>query len=346
MAIKPRTGRRKSAADYQIARVFLWCLVFVGPALIYSGVHRNHRDRPSANWPVTTGTVVQSEWQYHGGKHSYYEANFTYSYVVRGQRYLGHKIRLWNPRFQGDGNTVKGFVAGHHVGAQMDVHYDPQQPANAVLFPGADEFGNRLGIWCGSIIFALSTWLAFRSRRVLAKLIAKKKAEQAEAATRPEPEKISGLPHAFATYEPGCKRKLNCFTDRAELDEVLGHDEPGIQDWNPDDRVIDSAGAVYRLVKNAGKKRYGIEATGERWTSEKLLEVAVADARLLKQDEDALRRRVGNATANRRMAVLMKCIDELPAGPRWAVLGLIAFLILFALGVFLMAYEVASRMQK
>jgi hypothetical protein len=55
---------------------------------------------------------------------------------------------------------------------------------------------------------------------------------------------------------------------------------------------------------------------------------------------------IGNATANRRMAVLMKCIDELPAGPRWAVLGLIAFLILFALGVFLMAYQVASRMQK
>ena len=291
---------------------------------------------------------MQSEWQYHGGKHSYYDVNFTYSYMVDDKRYLGHQIRLWDPRFQGAKATVKAFVMDNHRGAQVDVHYDPQQPANAVLFPGADEGRNKVSIWCGSIIFIMSVFLSFRVQPKLAKLIAQKKAEEAKAASmpKPKPEKISGLPHGFVTYEPECKRKLNCFTNKEELYEVIGHDDEALQEWKPEDRVIDSAGKEYRLVKGPGKNRYDIEPTGETWSCEKLLDVAVTDARLLKQDEDALRRSVGNATTDRRMAVLMKCIDDLPAGPKWAIIGLIAFLILFFVGVFFAAYKVAVWLGK
>jgi hypothetical protein len=228
-ATRARRGRVRTAQDYQLARAFLWLLVLVGPAFVYTGLHGNYRDRPSLKWPVTEGTVVQSEWQYHGGRHSYYDVNFTYSYMVDDKRYLGHQIHLWNPRLKGDGADVKAFVMEHHRGAQVDVHYDPQQPANAVLFPGADESRNRLGIWCGSIIFVLSAWLVFRSHPVLTKLIAQKRAEQAQAAKVPEPLKVLGLPRAFVTYEPGCTRKLNCFTDKEELYEVIGHDEEGLR---------------------------------------------------------------------------------------------------------------------
>jgi hypothetical protein len=258
----------------------------------------------------------------------------------------GHKIQLWNPKFSGDGATVKAFVSDYHVHSQVDIHYDPEHPGNAVLFPGADESRNQMGILCGSIIFALSVYLQFRIQPTLRRRIAEKKAGEAKAASIPKPEKVNGLPHAFVTYEPGFKRKLNCFTDKEELNEVLGHDEDGIQEWKPEDRVIDSAGREYRLVKKPGKKRYDIETTGERWSCEKLLDVAVADARLLKQDEDALRRRVGNATADKRMSVLMKCIDDLPAGPKWAVIGLIAFLVLFFIVVFFVGYKVAVWMMK
>jgi hypothetical protein len=110
--------------------------------------------------------------------------------------------------------------------------------------------------------------------------------------------------------------------------------------------VIDGTGKEYRLVKQPGKKRYHIEPSGETWSCEKLLDVAVADARLLKRDEDALRRSVGNATAEKRMPVLMKCIDDLPAGPKWAVIGLIAFLILFFIGVFVATYKMSVWLGK
>jgi len=334
--------RARSLRDYQLARIFLWLLLLVGPAFIFTGIYGHYRDQPSLQWPATSGTVIQSESQYHGGKHSYYDVNFSYSYLVNDRRYIGHKIRLWNPRFSGDHDSVKAFVAGYHVRAEVDVHYDPQHPDNAVLFPGPDKSGNRLSLWCGSIIFVLSAWLVFKSQPVLAKLIAQKKAGQAQTVAMPEPQKVTGLAHAFVTYEPGCKRKLNCFSDKEELFDVLGHDGEGIQEWKPEDRVIDSAGTLYRLAKRPGRKRYDIEPTDEKWTCEKLLDVAVADARLLKQDEDALRRRVGDATPDKRMAVLMKSIDDLPAGPKWAIIGLITFLILFFLAVFIAAYKLGS----
>ena len=68
-------------------------------------------------------------------------------------------------------------------------------------------------------------------------------------------------------------------------------------------------------MPNTDKTRYHLEPTGQTWTAEQLLDVVVADARLLKRDTDALRRRVTDVPGEKRIPVLMKCIDDLPAGP-------------------------------
>jgi hypothetical protein len=345
-----RKSRPKTVRDYQLARIFFGGLLLAGPILIFVGLRGNYRDRPSLQWPVTTGTVMQSESVYHSRKRShYYDVDFTYSYMVDDRRYMGHKIKLYNPRFSGDRATVKNFVADYHVRAQVDVHYDPQYPENAVIFPGADESFNNFSIWGGSIVVVLSVLLNSSVQPKLRKLIVQKKAELTNApkTKKEEKEVVTGLPHAFATYEPAFKRKLNCFEDKECLLDALGHDGQGIQEWTPEDRVIDSAGREYRLVQQpSGKKRYGIEPTGNSWSCERLLDVAVADTRLLKKDENALRRRVTDAPAEKRMAVLMKCIDELPAGPKWAIISLILFLIFFFLVVLVGTYKLVTWLQK
>lgn len=148
-------------------------------------------------------------------------------------------------------------------------------------------------------------------------------------------ERIGSLPHGFVSWEPGCTRKLNCFESRNELDGFLGHDDgKPLQDWKPDDRIIDAMGQEYRLVPNTDKTRYDIEATGETWTWERLLDAAASDAQLLKKDPGALRRRVTDVPVENRIPVLMQCVDELPAGPFWAVAGLILFLVLFFFAMF------------
>jgi hypothetical protein len=116
--------------------------------------------------------------------------------------------------------------------------------------------------------------------------------------------------------------------------QFLGDDgDKALQAWTPDDRIIDAKGQEYRFVHNTDKTRYSLEPTSQTWTAEKLLEVAVADARLLKKDDDALRRRVTAVPEEKRMPVLMKCIDDLPPGPAWTIVALILFLVRFFFAV-------------
>jgi hypothetical protein len=150
--------------------------------------------------------------------------------------------------------------------------------------------------------------------------------------------KGASYPHGYASYAPGSKRKLNVFEDKECLLEVLGsNDGEPIQEWRPEDRVIDVTGREYRLVKQPGKKGYDMDPTGETWSCERLLNVAEADAQLLKRDPATIRRRVNDAPEDKRMAVLMKAIDELPIGVWWFWPVFFLFLILFFLAVVFVA---------
>jgi hypothetical protein len=202
-----------------------------------------------------------------------------------------------------------------------------------LVINGIRDNYNRIAIWCGGIMFVVMAPLVFLANRFLNKLVAWRKANPPKMRKR---ERIAAYPHGFVAYEPGCEQKLKCFANRDDLDQFIGHDGKALQDWKPDDRVIDAKGQEYRVVPS-GKRRYDIEPTGERWNWERLLEIAMADAKLVKKDPDEIRRRVTDAPVERRLPVLMKCIDEqaLGSSPSWpAVVVLILFLVLFFFVVF------------
>src|SRR5262249_14738661 len=150
------------------------------------------------------------------------------------------------PTWDGRHADADAFADIHPTKSFVEVYHDPQHPERAVLVPGADEDTNRISIWCGSIIFALTLYLVIRSWPIFARAIAKTKAAEARHQHTHE-HRIPGLPNAFVSYEPGDRRKLNCFPDEGCLHEVLGQIGKKIQDWKPDDRVIDSMGQEYRL---------------------------------------------------------------------------------------------------
>ncbi|HVM62762.1 MAG TPA: DUF3592 domain-containing protein [Verrucomicrobiae bacterium] len=318
------------------------CFVLVlGVLPILYGAWSTYHDRPSLQWPKVSGQILQAERRYISRpRNSYYHLVISYAYGVNDQRYLGNQFALWDTDWYIDRDTVLAFLAAHPVHSTVDVFYDPRDPQNAVLVPGADEPRNRLFIWCGTLMAALSVYLFVRARQ---------DAPRHGAAIRVSPvapEKPAELPHGFVTYEPGNKRKLNCFPDRDCLLEALGHNGPKVQDWTPADRVIDTAGCEYRLVARPDKKSYDYEPTGETWNWEKLLDVAVADAQLLRKDPEVLRRKVYDAPPEKKLAVLMKCVDDLPTGPRWVMIGFVLFLVLFFLIVVLVAGTVINWLLK
>lgn len=319
---------------YRRLQLLLNCLPLLGLAFVLHGVRANYRDRQSLHWPTVSGTVMQCEARYRRGKYGGWEVNISYRYQVNDRYYVDNRVSLWNPKGGGPRADVNTFVANNPPRSTVTVYYDPRHPQNAVLEPGADEATNRLGIWCGSIIFVCSLPLVWRVNRFFNKLVAWRKANPPKTIPSHRDEKPHALAHAFASYEPARKRKLNCLRDKDALDQFLGDDDKALQAWTPDDRIIDAKGLEYRLVPTPDKTRYHLEPTGQTWTAEKLLDVVVADARLLNKDTDALRRRVTDVPQEKRIPVLMKCIDDLPAGPRWAIAGLILFLVLFFLAVF------------
>ncbi len=310
--------------------------LIAGPLIIFYGIHASHRDRPSLQWPKISGKMMQCDLGYHRGTHSSYcYVTATYTYVANGTRYVQHQITLWNPDLSRGDATA--FVAAHPAPSAVDVYYDPQNPANAVLIPGADEAGNRFLIIDGSVLFALGIFLAFMLPGKFASYQAQKQQEKTAPRKHKAP-KPASLPHGFASYEPGSKRKLNVFPDKDAVLQVLGHDDgKPLQEWQPEDRIIDTAGREYRLRKDPGKNYYDLDATSEPWSYERLLSVAQADGRLMKKDPEAMRHRLDSVPESERMAVVMKLIDELPVGPRWVMAGFFVFLALFFVVVMLVA---------
>ena len=110
--------------------------------------------------------------------------------------------------------------------------------------------------------------------------------------------------------------------------------------------MIDSSGHVYRLVYRPENEWYDIEPTGETWDYPRILEWAVEDAQFIKKDTKALRNRVDRAPDAEKIVVIMQCVDDLPTAPRWALIGLILFLLLISVTVFFGAGYLFLWLQK
>lgn len=318
-------------------RGFCWFFLVLALFMAPYGVYCLRRDRPSLQWPTVPGVMMQADVHRYSGRHSSGTIlNATYSYKVNGTRYVSHQVRLWHNDLSISGNAAS-FALTHPVRSTVTVYYDPQNPANAVLIPGANEFADQQFIWAGPVATLLAAFQLLRLRKQYARMAAQSRRTDSKAGqdkrTDRKPPKSELSAEPFMSYEPGAKRKLNCFPDNECLLEVLGHQGKKLQDWTPEDRVIDRSGCLFRLVPNAKRTQYDLEPTGETWTWQKILELATRDATVIKKDPAAIRRQVERAPEAEKIRVIMQCVDALPSAPIWAWVGLGLFLLLVFLAV-------------
>lgn len=331
MTIRKRPSLSPSEVKWRtlrLARVlFPLGLVFALITIPY-GAYCLRRDRPSLEWPVILGVISQADVVERSGRHHSTHLTVTYVYKVNGTRYVSHQIRLWSSDLSRAGDA-RLFAQAHRVHSFIDVHYDPLNPANAVLIPGADEFTDRLDIYAGIMVALLATIQFFRTRKDYARVAAQRRKVRTASSAAPKSE-LSAEP--FLTYEPGSKRKLNVFPDRECVLDMLDQGKT-LQEWKPDDRIIDVSGRVYRIVGRADGKSYDMELTGEIWEWNRLLALAVADAALIKRNPRAIERRAEETPDADKIAVIMECVSELPAAPLWLWIALGLFFLLFFLAV-------------
>ncbi len=146
--------------------------ILFGPIVIHWQNGEFEREKASLQWPTVSGKIMQSEEVYVPGRNSGdYRADIAYTYEVNGTRHVSHQISLWSANLGGYGGVTGAFVRNHPSGSTVDVRYDPANPKNAVLVPGADLGTYRLFVGMGGLsglvsIFGLIHGLRRRSRLV------------------------------------------------------------------------------------------------------------------------------------------------------------------------------------
>jgi hypothetical protein len=128
---------------------------------IYSSVSLA-KVRAAAKWPTTMGIVMESSVQTEQKDRerrqsaTFYQARVRYQYKVDGNAYSSDKVRV-NLRGQSQPDEPRELVARYPVNATVPVHYNPDNPAEAVLQLAPDSqtravFGAGIAFLLVSII--------------------------------------------------------------------------------------------------------------------------------------------------------------------------------------------------
>lgn len=92
----------------------------------------------SRRWPQVRGTIIASKLQRSRdseGGYSY-RPDVSYRYAVKGKEFVARRTRFGDWLKLGWPGVADRVVRRYPVGAAILVHYNPQDPAEAVLEPG------------------------------------------------------------------------------------------------------------------------------------------------------------------------------------------------------------------
>jgi Tfp pilus assembly protein PilV len=120
--------------------IFVVCVGLFGALLLILGLYSSIMDTSASSWPVTEGTITSSQVESWGsGAHDPidYRPAITYQYQVGGKTYNGSQISS-GATFYGGVNVdeyeqANAIVSNYPVGSIVEVHYNPNNPNNAVL---------------------------------------------------------------------------------------------------------------------------------------------------------------------------------------------------------------------
>jgi len=114
--------------------------IAIGVALYVSQFRQGLRATASKRWPVSPGTVVASALEKSPDGRWRYRAAVQYRYRASGKDYQSDRI-FWGGN-EGRHKHMASVIAAYPQGSKVSVHYDPQNPGEAVLDP-TQHIGSR-----------------------------------------------------------------------------------------------------------------------------------------------------------------------------------------------------------
>lgn len=152
-------------------RVLRWLslgMFLLGGILLGRAWWTNDLSGRSAEWPTTEGTVLDARVVREGSKgESKFRAVVRYSYAVSGQQYESERVSLASSKTKQsrDEKTVSEYPSGSAV----TVHYDPEQPGDALLVIGPSHETVPLAA-VGGVLLLMSGFLFTRGLQTGARL--------------------------------------------------------------------------------------------------------------------------------------------------------------------------------
>ena len=122
--------------------VILFGLIFsvAGLFLLWQGSKEHRTCRESRNWPCVEGRITESTMQVtRRHRSTSYSPRVSYTYSVMGQAYFGTGMTIGATQGFSSQAKVQAQLAKYPLGQPAPVYYDPQQPAQATLEPGATQ---------------------------------------------------------------------------------------------------------------------------------------------------------------------------------------------------------------
>ena len=136
--------------------VIAWILIATGGGILTWSLVNFVYSLLSRRWPQATGKVIVSDLQRSRdseGGYSY-RPEVSYQYSVEGQEFIASRTRYGDRLALSWSAPAARMVRRYPVGAVVSVHYDPDEPAEAVLEPGVNGLilmGVALGVLFTSI---------------------------------------------------------------------------------------------------------------------------------------------------------------------------------------------------
>jgi hypothetical protein len=115
----------------------------LGAGLFVFGQIQQRKAKVVESWPKTPGVIFTSDMDQHystdnEGMTSYtYEPVIEYTYKFMGVEYSGSQYRMGSKGTSFDRRKAESILSRYPVGQQVEVYYNPDNPAQAVLEHGS-----------------------------------------------------------------------------------------------------------------------------------------------------------------------------------------------------------------
>jgi len=123
----------------------------VGAVVLLEGLYLRRKARRQQEWPTVKGVVLTATMvRSRDSEGPSYNPSVTYNYSVAGKNYRGDRTDAARDMGYPE-KQVRHYLERHAVGAAVNVHYDPADPARSTLDPEEAGCNSLLACAIGAV---------------------------------------------------------------------------------------------------------------------------------------------------------------------------------------------------